>query len=223
MKCAYEAIYPEGFKEGRGSEIQLYEDIENLHPSLKNLYKKYKKPMLLHERLFAGMIDKAIAFIHDYCDSSRDELLVMVDRVDSGILKIFENSVQETLDMEGVDEPSNAADCREGTSGKLVGGKEMDIFQTFRNLRGKITIKQIPSELTIVPDVIAHSLLQHFSEYNRDCTGSPLHIPEALDAHELKHFFYGQADLLGGMNWWTDAQYMHPEQKRDDDDAPERH
>lgn len=62
----------------------------------------------------------------------------------------------------------------------------------------------------MIADIISHSLYQHFMKRNGAKIGALLHDPAAVEGHELKCLFYGLSDLLGGMNWWTDAQYMHP-------------
>ena len=209
--CAYEAIYAEGFKDGRLSEIQLYENIEKLSPGLKNLYKKHKRPLSLHQILFTGLLDKAIAFLSDHCDPSNDELRILVDRVDSGVLKLLERAIEDTLEMgKGLDTFANPPICANHTADGSNNPEELGILKVLKTLRGKINIDQASDNLTLIPDIIAHSLYQHFMKFDDNEIGGLLNSPVGLVGHELANIFYGQSDLLDGMNWWTDAQYMYP-------------
>lgn len=159
MKCAYEAIYSEGFKEGRLSETQLYEKIEKLSPSLKNLYKKYKRPRYLHQILFTGLLDKAIAFLSDYCDPSNDELRILVDRVDPSVLKLLERAIEDTLEIGmGLDTFANPPISANHTADGSNDPEELGILKVLKTLRGKINIDQASDNLTLIPDIIAHSL-----------------------------------------------------------------
>lgn len=167
---------------------------------------------LLHQELFLGAFGKGVAFCvdrfgpHVFID-------ILTDRVDSGVLKKFEEAAKCLLNA-GKRKNTQVSGFNPGTN-KIVRGsvttevtEGMDQIGDFSGVQYKIS--QSSSVLTLAADVLANSVHHHLMSLQSNSPGCALNATASIAEHPLSEIVYGLSAEGSTMLQVADTIFRHP-------------
>lgn len=191
----YEAIYVQGFYESHGRTKALAEEAKKTRRSNVKLSQNPSRESL-HAELFLGAFAKGLAFALDNIERGC-HLMVVTDRVDKAVLKLFEAGVERFL---GVGNPRRTEVTGFDVEKKEVvkGTVEVSVVsgaEALGDLSGiTYEIECADNFLTLAADVLANSVRHHLNQTQATTPGAAINSLQAISGHPLGHLVYGVLD-----------------------------
>lgn len=202
IACVYEACYVKGFFQ-HYSHINIMTKFaydRRRNTKVKLSYREYHES--LHDLLFTGVFEKALAFVVDY-DMRPVHIKIVSDQLDSSIIKRFNKAADHLLNFEleydknytGFDSEKNeVVRGRIKTSISTENVPIENILGDFSEINYSIEIEN--SELTSLADVLANSIHYHLKEKQKLSPCIPLNNDVAISGHSIRQrILYSDCDL----------------------------
>ena len=210
LPCFYEAIHVAGFHR---AHKQLRDHVEQARAARQSAIKlggHAATPSSLHAALFQGLYSKILAFCLER-EKTRLHIEVRTDRVDSTIVKNFDQEARELLNFGAKIRRVTGFDPK--SKRLLEGSVEIGAVPIENQLpiiveHLEITVVDDSDGLVVAADVLANSLEYLFRTRPPEERFRALNTPEAFARHLLR-------DCLDSFERWdgynfTDSFYAHP-------------
>jgi len=209
VPCFYEAIHVAGFHRAHNNLSTLVAQARAAHTGPVKVSGGAIKPSSLHVALFQGLYGKVLAFCCER-DKTRLHIEVRTDRVDSPIVRNFEDVAHELLEVGAKITKVTGFDTQ---TNKVVTGSvtttasgDYQLPVTVEHLEIKVVDDR--DGLVVAADVLANSLDYLFRTRNPAEKFRALNWPKAFESHPLRDCLDSFGNW-GGYNF-TDTFYRHP-------------